>query len=1010
MHERSTLIAENSVKVLGEEASSVTFAAYPLLMQNQSKIFFSLGLTEHRFWGVILLPYLLERIADSPILKIAENLHGKEQTKTIELSAAEKQVLKLVNEYSEKSLFKLFSVQKNQKEFIAQLSAEQYSNHIRPYIEKRLLKCFNLLKDSGIPIYQQRLKLNNLYEEERLEVDPEPAKTLFTFERNEEGTRYSLAITFRQEEVRLGKTTTIITNSPCLINTGKRIIFVEETDGKKLQPFLSKDFIAIARSSEKQYFASFVLNTIKKYQVRAVGFTIKRDESPFTTNLSIEENLAGDPMACLRFCYGNSTYFANSTTEPKVTLTYKGEVPVFDKQERNFAEEQRLIAGVERAGLHNVDGPFFFPSGVESKSGIRELMLAIYDGWSQLTGLGIKVDQKVNGHKLFMGSPKLEIRFTTHADGFMATGGLHLNNQQIPLGALKKMLTKDANSIITPEGSVVYLSDEVLEKLKPILFFGKEEEGGIKISRHHFQLVDDNLEVGSEDLAQLKSFDRLPELVGKALPVGLNATLRSYQMEGFAWLKYLQMNGFGGCLADDMGLGKTLQTLAFLLWCKQNIRQPLLTKTSKPEQQNLFASANEAEVTSGKAPTSLIVMPTSLIHSWKAEVRKFTPDLTVYEHVGLGRTREVNQLAKYDIVLTTYGILRNDMDMLSRFRFFYAILDESQMIKNPDSKGYRAAMQLNAENKLVITGTPIENSLIDLWSQMNVINHGILGNRKFYEDQFANSLNVGVSAIQEKRLKSIIAPFLLRRTKEEVAKDLPEKLENIVYCDMSEEQNDIYNSEKEAFKQNLIANLEPNGFSRNRMKIFQGLIRLRQAACHPSLFDDGFTGRSGKFEEVVRMIDSVVSEGHKVLVFSSFVKHLRLVEREIQEHQIPYLMLTGSSLNREELVKSFQHNDKIKVFLISLKAGGFGLNLTAADYVFLLDPWWNPASENQALDRAHRIGQDRKVFAYRFITSGTIEEKIMELQEKKSKLAETFINSNNPLKDLNRELLDALLG
>jgi len=979
-------------------------------MQNQSKIFFGLGLTEHRFWGVILLPYLLERIADSPILKIAENLHGKEQTKTIELSASEKQLLKLVNEYSEKSLFKLFSKQKTQKDFIAQLSPEQYAEHIRPYIEKRLLKCFYLLKEVDIPVYQQRLKLNNLYEEEQFEVHKEPAQTLFTFERTEEGTRYSLAITFQQEIVKLGKFTTIITNSPCIINIGKQIITVEDTDGKKLQPFLSKDFISIARSSEKQYYSTFVLNTIKKYQVKAIGFDIFKSDNPFTVSLSIEENLAGEPMGCLRFLYGNSSYFANSINEAKVLITFKDGLPLFEKQERRYAEEKALIASIEALGLHNVDGPYFHSSNEIGQYELQELLFTIYSIWTSLAKFGIKVEQKLNGQQLFLGTLDLKLHFASHDDGFLTTGGLLLNGQLVTLPTIKKLLSKDDAKIVTPEGLEVYLSNDIIEKLRPILYFGREEDGGLKLSRHHFQLVDDTLEVGKEELAKLKSFDRLPNIVAKTLPVGLNATMRSYQMEGFAWLKYLQMNGFGGCLADDMGLGKTLQTLAFLLWCKQNIRQPLLAVGNQPEQSSLFAQSTEKDGSSGKTPTSLIVMPTSLIHSWKAEVRKFTPALTVYEHVGIGRTREINQLGKYDLILTTYGILRNDMEMLSRFHFFYAILDESQMIKNPDSKGYKAAMQLNAENKLVITGTPIENSLIDLWSQMNVINHGILGSLKFYEDQFANSLNEGVSVVQEKRLKSIIAPFILRRTKEEVAKDLPEKIENIVYCDMSEEQLEIYNNEKEAFRQNLIANLDPNGFSRNRMKIFQGLIRLRQAACHPALFNDGFTGRSGKFEEVVRMIDNVVSEGHKVLVFSSFVKHLRLVEKEINAHEIPYLMLTGSSLNREELVKNFQHNDKIKVFLISLKAGGFGLNLTAADYVFLLDPWWNPASENQALDRAHRMGQDRKVFAYRFITSGSIEEKIMELQERKSKLADTFINSNNPLKDLNRELLDELLG
>jgi len=983
-------------------------------MQNNSQIFFSLGLSEHRLWGFIFVPYLLERIGESPIYKIVENLHGKDQTRTVELSDTEKQLLKLVNEYNEKNLVKLFSKQKNQKEFIAQLTPELLSTTIRPYIERRIVKCLDLLQRCKTPLYQQSLKLSNFYEEERLIIETTKANTLFSFDYNEEGIKYSLSVTFNEEELKLDKTSAIIANSPCLIKWDKRLMIVEDTDGKKLRPFLLKAFIAISTSAARQYFSSFVLNTIRTYPVRVTGFAISSEECDIIPSISLEETIEGRSLACIRFHYNSHAYFANSKTDSIVSLSFDGDIPHYTRLERNYTREKELLEYFESLGFVHVEGPYYqtlldVPPELPK---LKNLALAIGASMKKLQDAGFQVNSKLNGIKPYLGHQELDLRFTTTDEGFKAIGGIKFNGGSIGLLEIKALLEKDHDYIPLPSGQRLYITDQDMERLRPMFFFGPEEEGLLRLSRHHFQLVDNSSDIGLEEITQLRSFENLTQLVGNALPVGLNATLRSYQLEGFAWLKYLQMNRFGGCLADDMGLGKTIQTLAFLLWSKQNIRQKIEMEStsSTVTQPTLFQETQSLEECDGKKPTSLIVMPTSLIHSWKAEVKKFTPNLSIYEHTGINRARDIQRLGKYDIILTTYGVLRNDAEMLSKFRFYYVILDESQMIKNPDSKGYRAALKLNTENRLVVTGTPIENSLNDLWAQMNVINRGILGNQKVFDEQFSNSINTGVTAFDEKRLKSIIAPFILRRTKDEVAKDLPAKIENIVYCDMSEAQQAVYEHEKESFRQNIMANLDADGHSRNRMKIFQGLIRLRQAACHPALIDDSFCGNSGKFEEVVRMIDSVVSEGHKVLVFSSFVKHLRLVESEIKNREIPYLMLTGSSTNREELVKNFQNNDKVKVFLISLKAGGFGLNLTAADYVFLLDPWWNPASENQALDRAHRIGQDRKVFAYRFITSGTIEEKILILQEKKSKLADTFISSNNPLKDLNRDLLESLLG
>jgi SNF2 family DNA or RNA helicase len=425
-------------------------------------------------------------------------------------------------------------------------------------------------------------------------------------------------------------------------------------------------------------------------------------------------------------------------------------------------------------------------------------------------------------------------------------------------------------------------------------------------------------------------------------------------------------------------------------------------ENSEGEQLDMFGEK------SGKY-TSLVVVPASLLHNWMSECRRFAPELKLYVHVGNQRNRELTNFSYYDVIISTYHTVRQDVVNFSDFQFHYVILDESQMIKNPASKIYQAIIELKSDHRIVLTGTPIENSLTDLWAQINFVNPGLLGTLHFFKRSFVQPIEKKRDEIREEKLKELINPFILRRTKQEVARELPPVYEQVRYCSMTETQRRLYEEEKSLARNSILENLDEIGLEKSSFMVLQALTRLRQIANHPNMLDDLEGYDSGKFAEVYRDIESVISEGHKVLVFSSFVKHLDLFRDRLDQDGTTYAFLTGSSNQKKRVaaVKEFQRKKECPLFLISLKAGGVGLNLTAADYVFILDPWWNPAAELQALNRAHRIGQEKNVFVYRFISSGTIEEKIRRLQERKQELAETFITANNPLQNINeKDLLD----
>jgi SNF2 family DNA or RNA helicase len=431
-----------------------------------------------------------------------------------------------------------------------------------------------------------------------------------------------------------------------------------------------------------------------------------------------------------------------------------------------------------------------------------------------------------------------------------------------------------------------------------------------------------------------------------------------------------------------MGLGKTVQTLALL--------------ASEKEKNPTF--------------TSLLVMPTSLIYNWELEAKKFTPELKILVYSGSQRIKDPWRFGEYDLVLTSYGITRLDIDVLKEFFFNYIILDESQAIKNPSSNISAAVMQLKSKQKLILTGTPVENGAMDLWSQMNFINPGLLGNQTSFKKQFLLPIEKQEDKDKAIKLNAMIKPFILRRLKSQVATDLPEKIINVKYSDMTAAQEEVYEEVKNYYREKIISDIQSTGRNNQQFTLLRGLTQLRQIANHPKLVRDDYEGDSGKLEDVTYMLQSTISEGHKVLVFSQFVRHLAIVKEYLEKEGIPYAYLDGATKDRQAQVEKFQEQEEIKVFLISLKAGGVGLNLTKAEYVFLLDPWWNPAVEAQAIDRAHRIGQQNKVIIYKFISRGSVEEKIMALQSRKLALAGELINAEESfMKSLGQDDITALL-
>jgi superfamily II DNA or RNA helicase len=588
--------------------------------------------------------------------------------------------------------------------------------------------------------------------------------------------------------------------------------------------------------------------------------------------------------------------------------------------------------------------------------------------------------------------PQTKIFISGNTDWFDAKVDILFGDQKVTVAEVKRALSNKQQFVQLNDGTLGILPEEWLKKYSLLFRVGEGKTDSLKLSRYHLSVVDELYETRDEEelIVQLEEkYERLREF-NKIKEIDpsyhLKMILRPYQVAGYQWLNYLTEINWGGILADDMGLGKTVQALSFI-------------EHYKNEHGKLRA---------------LVVCPTTLIYNWENEIKKFTPELSYRIHHGGTRTRTKEELIGHDVTITTYGTLRSDIKLLMSVEFDYVILDESQAIKNPSSKVTKAACLLNAKHRLCMSGTPLQNNTFDIFAQMNFLNPGMLGTTEFFRQEFAIPIDKFGEPDRKEHLKKILYPFILRRTKEQVAKDLPEKQEMILFCEMEDEQRKIYDAYRNDFRNQILGTIETQGIQKSQLTILQGLMKLRQICDSPAILNEQekFENHSIKLDELAREITENIGN-HKALIFSQFLGMLALIKAKLDELDVKYEYFDGSTSapDREKAIQSFQNDESVRVFLISLKAGGVGLNLTAADYVYIVDPWWNPAVEQQAIDRTHRIGQTKNIFAYRMICKDTIEDKILQLQEKKRLLAKELIADDATfVKSLSREDVEYLFS
>ena len=838
-------------------------------------------------------------------------------------------------------------------------------DYITEYINQYLNSFFENIADKKI--YLPIGKFPFMWKQ--LHVELEMPEVFYCFEKKEDGLYFSLDLSSKNRSFELINATLVSRKTARVLLDNKIYEFDNEVDGAKLIPFLTKNIVHIPSQHIEDYLQKIVIPLIYTNRVLTEGFNIVTvteltkavfhvKEIPVLKQLTLFDGHQPDSgikdlVFELIFEYQNFKYWAGRTSALN-RLEMNEDTILINHVERDERLEKQYIEQFKKIGIE-LDGKVKKMPYLEGVDWLNEHYKEI-----EMLDVEIRFDKKQNSsQRIFVGERTISIQIEESRDWFDIKGKVHFGEFEIPFLQVLYYIKQNRSQILLPNGEYAQIPQTWFEEFRSLTEFCKFEDGKAVIGKQFCVLTNDLHRLGKVDFAVKENMRRLIENQLDAdfsLPENFQGKLRNYQIEGYNWLRLLDELGLGGCLADDMGLGKTIQALCLLQWMKENERG-----------------------------TSLLVVPTSLVYNWQQEAASFCPGLKVYIHTGFDRERDAHSFGKPDLLITSYAILRRDKELFRNMNFNYIILDEAQAIKNPKSDITQVCFELQANRFLTLTGTPLENSITDLWSQTHFINRNMLGS----VNHFTKACKLPEKLEMYRKL---IKPFLLRRNKSSVLTELPEKTIIVQKCYMNESQQEFYRQTRNNYRDRFLEAMGKNE-KVSPVLLLEGLLRLRQTANHPVLVDKEFAQTSGKFETVTQMMEDVVQSGEKVLVFSSFVEHLKLYKTYLDDRNIQYCYLDGSTKDRKEEVERFQKDDSYPVFLLSLKAGGVGLNLTRASYVFLLDPWWNPAAEAQAFDRAHRIGQQNKVFVYKFITQNTIEEKILKLQEEKRKLFDTMIES-----------------
>ncbi|MEO1258087.1 MAG: DEAD/DEAH box helicase [Bacteroidota bacterium] len=937
-----------------------------------------------------------------------------------EMAPTVTRLFSLIHALSEKTLEEKYQPPKARKKkpLVELLQQAEVKKAATQYVHRMMANFLEKVVEEKLPLtFMVQKKV--IVEDVRVRFPKEPLKPHLIFRKTRDGVRYRLNFSTGQERWLVRERQVIpLTNVPGWLLVDGSLYPLPELNGFWVKPFIQKDEIVVPNRMLRTYFQKFILKAVEKSEIDAEGFEVTSTRKLEQCKLALVKHpFKNKWLAVLKFQYMGAIFQWGDRKEIRTALHFESESEIRVMQvKRSSDREQAAIEKLKKIGFKNIEGSFW---QIPKKEGATKSgQDAFYEAAERLATLRTELGKA--GFQLEL--PNYENKTVNllpaswseevaqENDWFDLRIVIKVGKFEFPFTRLISHIRDNDRFYELPDGTYFLIPLEWMTRFHGLAHLGKLNGEKLRLSKSQKPLLE-SLGLGEEEhfTEKEKTPFRLPKL--------LRATLRPYQLEGAKWLAQHYEEGLGACLADDMGLGKTLQTLTVLLIAKEQAAKLSATKNQEPKPKNLFGeTAENGDFVPLKA---LVILPASLVFNWEREVKKFAPGLTLCNHTGPKRNKDTRLLERYDIVFTTYQTARRDLPVLQKINWEYVVLDESQYIKNPQSGVFKAVGELETKNRISLSGTPIENSLSDLWAQMEFLNPGMLGSFNYFKKHFIRPIEKKDDETTKDELRRLVNPYLLRRTKEEVAPDLPPLTEAVVYVEMMEEQKELYEKEKSAARNKLLNISDPENPT-NKVAILAALTRLRQIANHPELVmrgegagvrgqESGGRG-SGKFEDVLAYYDKIRRSDHKALIFSSFEKYLQLFRNYFEEKELSYAWLTGgvAPAQRKKAVDQFNQDKSIQAFFMTTKAGGVGLNLTAADYVFVLDPWWNPFAEKQAIARAHRIGQDKKVMAIKFIARDSIEEKILQMQERKSALAGEFVASPEKIA-CTREGLEALL-
>jgi superfamily II DNA or RNA helicase len=955
--------------------------------------------------------FIVKQDADGKLSYIVQNAtpdtigsYGYELTPTL------KQIFNIIESLTEKALEEKFNPPKGKpKPLEVLLQTEEIKRTMERFVHRQMDVFLKKMMENRFPLtFMAEKKV--LLEDVRVRYPEQEITPHLIFRRTKDGVKYRLNFSVGEDRwlVRW-KNVIPLTNQPGWLFVEGTLYPLPDLNGYLVKPFMKNDEIAVPNRMLRTYFQKFILKTVEKAEIEAEGFDVTGSRKLEGCELSLTKHLFKNSwLVSVKFLYPGASFHQNEKKEMRTALHFHDETDIRIVQvKRNPLGETEFMDKLSNLNFEMTEGSLWKLPGRVGEEGDGDLPFFAAIEWlsahrAALEEAGFTLDSPVFDDKkisLIPASWSQEVQQVN--DWFDLRIVIRAGQFEFPFSKLVSYIRDGERLFPLPDGTYFLIPEEWMAKFHGLAHLGKMNGENLQLSKSQRPLLES---LGLDELAESAEKEEVNFQISKLL----KATLRPYQETGARWLAQHYHEGLGACLADDMGLGKTLQTLAILLFAKENRKSKIVNP--KSPQPSLFDQTDDPSIPhpSSLIPLqALILLPASLVFNWEREIKKFAPGITICRHVGQGRTKDARILGRYDIVLTTYQTAQRDLDLLNEIEWEFVVLDESQYIKNPQSGIFKAVGELPARHKISLSGTPIENSLSDLWAQMQFLNPGMLGSFTYFKKHFIKPIEKQEDEVKKDELRRLVEPYLLRRTKEQAAPDLPPLTESVFYVEMTEAQAKLYEKEKSAVRNKLL-NIGDPSQPQNRVAVLAALTRLRQIANHPALISEGVLPdespitshqspitTSGKFDDVLEYWETIRRSGHKVLIFSSFEKYLQLFREQFEKAGQPYAWLTGdvAQAQRRQAVDHFTNDPAVQAFFMTTKAGGVGLNLTSADYVFVLDPWWNPFVESQAIARAHRIGQTEKVVAVKFIARDTIEEKILKMQERKSALAGEFLAS-----------------